>query len=301
MTKLEILKRSSWFLAFFAGLAVAGLGYSYFIEPKQLVVTRAEIEVENWNRAFEGLRVVMISDIHGGSNDVTVEKIDKVVEAANAEKADLVVLLGDFVSQTRNDHAELKMPIATVAEHLKPLRARYGVYAVLGNHDIWNDAGAIDAALEANGITVLTHEVKTIDIGGADLRLLGLKDHTLVDEWKIYSKEAKLAVDASKGSGDIIALSHSPDMIKLTTGGLAVSKQMKVFLAGHTHGGQVWLPVIGSPIVPSSYGQQYARGHITEEGVEMFVTTGVGTSILPFRFLVPPEIAVVTIRNKSER
>lgn len=295
------IRKAGMIFAFLAGLGVAALGYAYFIEPTRLVVTRAEIEVANWNRAFEGLKIVMISDIHGGSNDVDTEKIDLVVKKANEENADLIVLLGDFVSQTRNDHAELKMPIEDIADRLKPLKAEYGVFAVLGNHDIWNDAGNIAAVLESRGIRVLEHEVATIDIGGADLRLLGLKDHTLVDEWAVYSKGARRAIESSRGTGDIIALSHSPDMIRLVTGEKhEVSDKLKIFLAGHTHGGQVWFPIIGSPIVPSSYGQQYARGHISERGVEMFVTTGVGTSILPIRFFVPPEIAVVTIKNKEQ-
>ena len=68
-------------------------------------------------------------------------------------------------------------------------------------------------------------------------------------------------------------------------------------IAGHTHGGQVWLPVLGRPIVPSSYGQKFAAGHVKDNGLDIFVTTGVGTSILPFRFMVPPEIAVLTIRS----
>lgn len=294
------VRKAGMLLAFLAGLTVAALGYAYFIEPTRFVVTRAEIRVTNWNRAFEGLKIVMIADIHGGSNDVDGEKIDLVVEKANEEKADLIVLLGDFVSQTRSDQAELKMPIEEIADRLRPLKAEYGVFAVLGNHDVWNDAGNISSVLESRGIRVLRHEVATIDIGGADLRLLGLNDHTLVNEWAVYSKGAKRAIDTSKGTGDIIALSHSPDMIRLVTGRHKVSDQLKVFLAGHTHGGQVWFPVIGSPLVPSSYGQQYARGRITERGVEMFVTTGVGTSILPIRFLVPPEIAVVTIKNKEQ-
>lgn len=296
----EKIGKAGTVLAFLTGIVVAAVGYAYFIEPSKLVVTRADLKVANWNRAFEGLKVVMISDIHGGSNDVDGKKIDLVVKTANDENADLIVLLGDFVSQTRSDRAELKMPIREVAKRLKPLKARYGVFAVLGNHDIWNDAGKIGSVLEANGIRVLEHEVATIDIGGADLRLLGLKDHMLAQDWEVYSKGAKRAIDMSKGTGDIIALSHSPDMIKLVTGDLPVSDHLKVFLAGHTHGGQLWLPVIGSPFIPSSYGQQYARGHISEEGVEMFVTTGIGTSILPLRFMVPPEIAVVTIVNSEQ-
>ncbi len=291
------MRKMVFVVAFLLGLGVAALAYAYFIEPSQLVVTRAEIKVENWNRAFDGMKIVMISDIHGGSNNVTPEKIDEVVRLANAEKPDLTVLLGDFVSESSGDG--LLMPIREIASRLKPLKARYGVFAVLGNHDVWNDPANIASELEQAGIPVLEQEVTTIDIGGADLRILGLKEHTLVDSWKAYADEAKTAVERSEGTGDIIAISHSPDMIELITGKRKVSDNLKVFLAGHTHGGQVWLPIIGSPFVPSSYGQRYARGHVTRRGIEMFVTTGLGTSILPFRFLVPPEIAVVTVRNKT--
>lgn len=297
----ERRRKAGLIISFLAGLAVAAFVWAYFIEPSRLVITRADVYVKNWNRAFEGMRIVMIADIHGGSNNVDEAKIDRVVEAANAEKADLIVLLGDYVSQQYWDRSKLKMPVSTIAEHLKPLKARYGVYAVLGNHDVWNDAPKITAALRSAGINVLQHQVATIDIGGADLRLLGLRDHTLVDKWNIYSKEARAVVDSSKGTGDIIVLSHSPDMIRLITGKYKVSDHIKLFLAGHTHGGQVWLPLIGSPIVPSSYGQKYARGHITEEGVEMYVTTGIGTSILPIRFLVPPEITVLTVKGKDSQ
>ena len=81
----------------------------------------------------------------------------------------------------------------------------------------------------------------------------------------------------------------------MITGDLLISPDLKLILAAHTHGGQVWLPVLGSPVVPSSYGQKYAYGHVRDAGVDMFVTTGIGTSILPFRFLVPPEIALITL------
>lgn len=292
-------KRSLVFaIAFLLATGVVCLGYAYFIEPSSLVVNRDEIRIKNWNRAFDGIKIAMIADIHGGSNNVTREKIDEVVRLANAEKPDLTVLLGDYVSESKRAGQGLKMPIEDIAPRLKPLKAKYGVFAVLGNHDVWNNAAAIADELRKNGITVLEHQVATIDIGGADLRLLGLKDHTLVNEWSVYSKEAKAALDASKGTGDVIVLSHSPDMIELVTGDLPISDHLKLFLAAHTHGGQVWLPIIGSPIVPSSYGQKYARGHVIENGLDMYVTTGLGTSILPIRFLVPPEIMVLTVRRE---
>jgi predicted MPP superfamily phosphohydrolase len=82
------------------------------------------------------------------------------------------------------------------------------------------------------------------------------------------------------------------------TGDLSISDDLKLVLAAHTHGGQVWFPVLGTPIVPSSYGQKYSYGHVKENGVDMFVTSGVGTSVLPIRFMMPPEIVVLTILSE---
>ena len=90
-------------------------------------------------------------------------------------------------------------------------------------------------------------------------------------------------------------LFRSPDTIKTITGPLSIGPELKLMLAGHTHGGQVWFPILGTPIVPSSFGQKYSYGHIREENVDMFVTSGIGESILPLRFMMPPEIAVLTI------
>ena len=104
-------------------------------------------------------------------------------------------------------------------------------------------------------------------------------------------------VAANPKDGQIVVLEHSPDILYILNYWKDLNPDLKLMLAGHTHGGQVWLPIIGAPLVPSSVGQRYARGHVNEEGVDMFVTSGIGTSILPFRFMVPAEIAVVTIRR----
>src|SRR5207248_10178517 len=101
---------------------------------------------------------------------------------------------------------------------------------------------------------------------------------------------AKKVLEENDQGGDVIVLEHSPDILPVITGDLSISPDLKLILAGHTHGGQVWFPVLGSLIVPSSYGQRYAYGHVYENNVDMFVTTGIGTSILPIRFMVPPEI-----------
>lgn len=275
--------------------ALLGLAYSFFIEPRRLITNRQELPVKGLDPAFDGLKVVAIGDIHGGSNYVTEDRIRALVAASNAERPDLVVLLGDYVSEEFGRPVRLKMPVDVVANALAGLQARLGVYAVLGNHD--GIYGQEDVARERRrvGIKVLQNELDTLEIHGRPLRIVGFKDHmSLKPQWAEVSSDAKEFLKDSKGQ--IIVLEHSPDVLPMITGPLSIAPDLRLILASHTHGGQVWLPVIGSPIVPSSYGQKYRSGHVRENDVDMFVTTGIGTSVLPFRFLVPPEIAVLTLR-----
>jgi predicted MPP superfamily phosphohydrolase len=277
------------------------LSYAYFVEPSRLVIRQETIFIKNWNPEFDGFRVALIADIHGGSNGADAEKIRRVVAETNGLRPDLIVLLGDYVSQRSSAPAvggELKMPMHEVAENLRGLSAPYGVVAVLGNHDGWYGDDIVRQELEGVGYKVLENQVLTIVHGDHKLRILGLEDHLKVKNWQWLSAKAKRALDEAGGTGDVVVLEHSPDILPMITGDLSISPDLKLILAAHTHGGQVWLPVIGSPVVPSSYGQKYAFGHIRDAEVDMYVTSGVGTSILPFRFLVPPEIALVTIRRE---
>ena len=278
------------------------LAYAYFVEPQRLVVTRSTISIKGWNPAFDGLKIVMIGDVHGGSNYVTEEKIREVVAKTNEQDADLVVLPGDYVTQAPGNtpyrQRSLRMPIETVASSLSGIRAKYGVYAVLGNHDGWFGDDKVAAALSGLGYKVLQNEVAVIEKDGQHLRLLGFKDHLELNKsWAETSADAKKVLEP-RGDGNIIALEHSPDIMPIITGDLSISPDLKLVLAAHTHGGQVWLPIFGRAIVPSTFGQKYAYGHVLENNVDLFVTAGVGMSVLPIRFMVPPEIAVVTIRSE---
>jgi uncharacterized protein len=282
--------------------AVLCISYGYFIEPSRLVVTEQEIRIRGWDPAFDGLRIAMISDVHGGSNGASAENIRRVVETSNAQNPDVVVLLGDYASQERTNQPiqerPLRMPIREVADNLAGLKAPHGVFAVLGNHDGWYGDVEVASELRRMGYRVLQNEIVTIRQNGSVLRLFGMRDHLKLDSWQSFDNMVRSVIAANPKEGQLVVLEHSPDILYILNYWKTLNPDLKLMLAGHTHGGQVWLPILGTPFVPSSVGQKYAKGHINEEGIDMFVTSGIGTSILPFRFMVPPEVAVVTIRSE---
>lgn len=283
-------------------LSLSALAYGYFIEPHRLVVNETELKIEGLDPAFDGLRIVAVADIHAGSHGVDAARMREVVAAANALDADVVVMIGDFVAQLNDgrpvNERPLKMPVESLTEGLAGIRAKYGVYAVLGNHDGWYDNSAIANALRRAGIRVLENEVVFIERGGRKLRIFGMRDHLHMGTWATFDNDMRRAVASYERTGDIIVLQHSPDVFPVINAFKTFGDDFKLMIAGHTHGGQVRFPVLGAPIVPSAFGQKYTAGHVREDGKDLFVTTGIGTSLLPFRFLVPPEIAVLTLRSK---
>jgi hypothetical protein len=269
--------------------------WAFWYEPSSLVVKNYDLKIKNWNPAHNNFKIAAISDVHGGSNYINEDKIRKLVELTNEQNPDLIVLLGDFVSEQIFNPNELKMPVSSIADNLSGLKAKYGVFAVLGNHDFRYSLSRVRAELERVGIRVLDSEAVEINPNGQNLIILGLAEVLKINEWYPYANESKNALKETKADSNVLALVHNPDAIGIVTGEFLVSENLRLVLAGHTHGGQVRLPLIGSLVVPSNYGQKYALGHITENGVNMFVTTGIGTSILPIRLGVPPEISILTV------
>ena len=194
-------------------------------------------------------------------------------------------MLGDFVIQDVVG-GEFVEP-ETIAAHLKDLRAPLGVYAVLGNHDWWLDGERVRRALESTGVRVLENDAARIEKDGRAFWLAGLAD--------LWTRKPDIEATLAKVTDDapVIALTHNPDLFP------RIPPRVILTLAGHTHGGQVNLPVVGRPVVPSQFGQLYAQGHVQEQGRHLFVTSGVGTSIIPVRFRVPPEIIVLTFDTRT--
>lgn len=260
--------------------------YAFFIEPNRLVVREETIQLPNWPASFNNLRVAVVSDLHVGSPFIDAQKLQLIVSKINQAQPDLIVLLGDYVIQSVWGGKFVEPEI--IAENLKGLRARYGVYAVLGNHDWWYNDQRVRGALEANGIRVLDDDVARIEQNGQAIWLAGLKD-AWTNRTDIEGTLRKITDESP-----IIALTHNPDLF------VRIPPRVVLTLAGHTHGGQVNLPFVGRLRVPSMYGQRYAAGHVVENNHHLFVTTGIGTSIIPIRFRVPPEIVILTLTSSPE-
>ena len=264
-------------------LAVAcGIFWGIFIEPNRLITRQETITIDNWPAEFDGLRIVMMSDLHVGGPFIDDQKLRLLIERTSQLQPDLIVILGDYMTgEGRMRHRVLPEVFAPT---LKELRAPLGVYSVLGNHDWWWDGQRVRRALEANGIKVLENEVLKVDRNGKSFWIAGL-----ADLWTRQQNVSATIEQVPEGQ-TVIALTHNPDIFP------RVPARVQLLLAGHTHGGQFSFPIIGSVVHASTFG--YMRGHFFENTHHLFVTTGIGTSIIPARFGVTPEIVLLTVKSR---
>jgi uncharacterized protein len=252
--------------------------YGFAIEPMRLVMRKTTITLPACPAEFRDLRVTVFSDLHVGPPHITLARLRHIVEKANATEADLILMPGDFVETPLG--WRMAEPEAIAAE-LKRLRAKAGVFATLGNHDWWYDSKRVRQALEKEGIRVLDDQAVKIERHGKTFWLAGF-----ADKWaghpKIEETLKQITDDAP-----VIAFTHNPGLFPTIPARIALT------IAGHTHGGQIWLPFIGRPVISD---EPYAIGHIIEGGRHLFVTPGIGASICPVRLGVPPEISLLTIK-----
>ena len=251
------------------------------IEPGRVIARETRVPVARWPTELGPLRIAALADLHTGAPHITVDKVREIVRSTNAARPDLIVLLGDYVIHgvVGGDFVDIE-PIAAA---LGDLRAPLGVFAVLGNHDWWYDGPRTARALEAAGIRVLEDAAAAVTAGGRPLWVAGVSDA------RTRQADITRALAAVPDGAPVIALTHNPDVFP------RMPARVLLTLAGHTHGGQVSLPVLGRLIVPSRYGERYAIGHVHENDRDLFVSPGIGTSIIPLRFRVPPEISLLTV------
>ena len=280
-------RRRRW-LSFFGAIFTIAAGilfYGLLIEPDRLVLREETITLPHWPESLDGLRVAIVADLHAGAPHIDEEKISEVVKRTNATNPDIILLPGDFVIQGVLGGKFIAPE--TSAAILAGLKAPLGVWAVIGNHDWWFSFQQTRDALESRGIRVLEDEAVRITSGQGAFWLVGVGD--------IFVGEDNMdaALDGVPPNAPILMMTHSPDLFP------HIPVSVDLTISGHTHGGQVYIPGLGRPMVPSRFGDRYAVGHIIEGGRHLFVSAGIGTNIIPMRFLVPPEINLLTLKAQS--
>jgi uncharacterized protein len=220
----------------------------------RLRVNRQTLALERW--PFDGLRVALVSDLHAGGPGIGLTAVEAVVARVNAERPDLVALLGDYTDPTVVDGARIAPSL--VVERLRAFQAP--AFAVLGNHDWLHEGPRAEHALRDARITVLEN-------ASAELR------------------------PGLPAGAAVLLLSHDPDVFD------RVPPRVALTLSGHTHGGQVHVPLLWRLWTPA----RYRAGHVVQDGRHLFVTSGVGFSRRAIRWRVPSEIAVLTLRGGAAR
>jgi uncharacterized protein len=275
------------FLILFTMVYALGV-WAFLIEPKTLAVRHVTIDSETWRGP--PLRIGVLSDTHVGAPHVTPERVRQVVARLNRERPDVIVLLGDYAGghePAAVRAAPERSAILKGAAALGEARAPFGRVAVLGNHDWWYDGLALEGQLRRSGVPVLENGAIRVARPGAPFWIGGLAD--LDSQRARPSAEATLA--AIPAGEPVILLTHWPDLFP------DVPPRVALTIAGHSHCGQVNLPVVGRLLHASHGSARWPCGLYDEGGRKLFVTGGLGVSILPVRFRAPPEIVVVTLRE----
>jgi hypothetical protein len=280
-------------------LSGAALGtYAFAIEPGFLLRTKYyALTPPRWTPGLK-LRLALIADPHLCEPYMSLARYARVIELANGLEADLILFLGDYSAGHR--YVTEKIPAAESAKIAARAQAPLGRFAIMGNHDWWDDRGAQkrgqgplvgQRALEDAGVPVLENAVARLVKNGLPFWLTGTASIVAIRKGRgSYESRAELDGTLARVSDDapIIHLAHEPDLFT------KVPDRVSLTLSGHTHGGQVRL--FGwSPITPSAHGNRFAYGHVVEEGRHLIVSGGLGCSIIPVRFGVPPEITVVDL------
>jgi len=247
-------------------------------EPYMIAVERQEIYLRKLPKALDGFRIVHLSDLHYGPM-VDARHLQRAIEIANELRPDMIALTGDYISQERSYAA----PCAEIVGRLK---ATYGVYAVLGNHDHWTDAKLIADLFRAEGVRMLINEGVRIDARNQAFWLAG------VDDTMVGLEDLSLAQAGARDDEFKLLLAHNPTILRR-----AARADVDLVLSGHTHGGQVTLRSernhSGRPR------RRILRGLGRRANTQIYVTRGLGTVVLPIRYGCPPEVSLLELRCVS--
>ncbi len=292
--KRPIARRA--FLKHFVRIALAlGLVKGWWnhreIEPERVSLSLPWLP-ENFNNT----RIALLSDFHVGLW-VRSGLVERSVDTAMSFNPHLIFLLGDFITGATlflfGKVGGFKEEYLEVLRHsISPLSARLGVFGVLGNHDFWSGPRAvkrIEGGLKAKGVHLLRNSSVSIERGGQRLNVVG------VDDYWADSFDLRLALSRMDPSEPKILLSHNPDVNER----IYPEMNIKLVLSGHTHGGQVVIPGVGAPYLPTKFGEKYRAGLASDGDRITYVTRGVGVLVAPIRINCPPEVTLMTLTRSS--
>lgn len=247
------------------------------------MIRKLDVLIPWWPEDLGGLTIGVLADLHVGSPHVNPSRVEQIVDRVNGLSPDFICLLGDYLALDMWLGRSFSADAA--CEPLGRLRAPLGTYAVLGDHDWDLDAKGVGASLVEAGITVLEDQATTV--GDCGLWVAGVSR-----AWTA-ALNGHTALSAVPHGAPTLVLAHSPDVFPSLPNDVALT------LAGHTHGGQIGIRALTRRMIPSRYGARYLAGLYREGTKQLLVHTGVGTSRFPVRFLVPPQITLLTLRTKS--
>ena len=256
-------------------IAMAGYG---FAEANDVTIDRRTINLPNLPSSFNGLRVAFVSDIHVGPY-LSPNFLVSIVRTVQTLNPDLILLGGDYILRDAKH-------IAPCFDVLKSLDAPMGVYGVLGNHDYWHDVAMTKSMMKRANIGELTNTGTWLRRKGERLRIAG------VDDLWGGAPDIDNALGNTTKNDACLLLSHNPDVAETNK-----DERIGLMLSGHTHGGQIVIPEVGSPWIPSHYGMKYAKGLVDAPATRVYVSTGVGMSGIPMRLNCHPQIALLTLSD----
>ncbi len=262
-------------LAIIAAVLLAFLFYCYaetfWLETTNLEFKNAAVPLE-----FSGKKIVFAADFHCGIF-FDEKRLAGVVGEINRLEPDIIILGGDYVDYD-------KSYIAPTFDELAKLKAKMGVYAVLGNRDYQTDPAAIRAAMASASIKLLENDGEWIEAGGQKIRLGGVADFL-----QARANAAPALADAT-GNDFVVLASHNPTYVDRID-----TANIDLILSGHTHGGQMTLFGLWVPFFDLKYGHKYQSGIYRKDGATILVSNGIGTRLLPLRFFARPQINVITL------
>ena len=253
--------------------AIGGAGYVTLVEPHWLALRRVSVPIPNLPAHLDGFTIAQLSDLHRGP-EMTQEHIEQAAELAQRQNADLIALTGDYVSASAGY-------AASCAEALSPLATSGNALACLGNHDYWTDAETVAGALSDAGVTVLRNAAQE----AAD----GLWVAAVDDVWEQHA-DLDRALEGIPSGATVVLLAHEPDYADE----VATDGRVSLQLSGHSHGGQVRLPLLGPPILPY-LAEKYHTGRYRVGQMWLYVNRGVGMIPPAVRLNCRPEVTLLTL------